>query len=214
MSVKDSSPPIPVTGLFWQCWEEWDQKTLICERPGPTKKKTKLSGTQSQGLQQRDREAPQESRWHRGKADAKNRHYGHGVFVAAFSPSTGCFQSVIMTSLSREAASKLLLAVVWQGLWRWAGSYKPWLPPALLVFIRNMGRMWLGYPETSKCWGSRLCGLHFIKMKAWTGFGLGTMKQWRLGKGFISRAKRGIKQDALLWCSQACSTPQCGNVWK
>lgn len=65
----------------------------MCERAGPWKKKTELSGAQSQGLQQPDGEAPQESRRHRGKADAKERHHGHGGFAAAFPLSTGCFQS-------------------------------------------------------------------------------------------------------------------------
>lgn len=157
---------------------------------------TKLSGTQSQELQQCDREAPQESRWHRGKADAKERHYGHRVFVAAFSPSTGCFQRKIWLSLSREAASKLLLAVVWQRLWRWARSYKLWLPSALLVFLRNMGRIWLGFTERSKYWESRLCSPHYIKMKAWTG---------RFGKVLSQGSYPGLKRESnRMPCSGVC----------
>lgn len=66
----------------------------MCEA-WPFEEEENLSGSQSQGLQQRDGEAPQESRRCRGKADAKERHDGHGVLVAAFSPSTGCFQSQI-----------------------------------------------------------------------------------------------------------------------
>lgn len=196
IAAKDSSFPVPVTvvltGLFWQCWEEWDQKTPICSRTGPIKqKRTKLSEHKNGGCSRRAVVVPGESRWHRGKVNAEIDIMGAELL---FSLSAEYFQNKIWLSLPRKAASKWWLTVICRRLWKvgWKGTISGY---HLFCWCQYFGKelirihweiqlsrgqvVWPLLPENGDMDGS--CGKSLVI-------------------GFVSRARGESNQAVLLLC--------------
>lgn len=105
IAVKNSSLPIPVTGLFWQgCFDNAARSEIkrhwSVKGPDPQRRRGQsCQEHKAGGCSKSAVVVPQERRWCGGKVNAKDSHYGRRVFYFSFLPKHRVFSKQNMTSV-------------------------------------------------------------------------------------------------------------------